>query len=274
LPSFRCPKCSAAIDAAPDAQGVVTCPQCGVKLRSKAPAAKPASAPSPAAAPAAPPPPARPAPTAAPVPVAAPRAGAPSPPSVTNEALLAEIRAVREVQEQILELLRSRPSASASGSTSDGFGFGMAIGMDDEDAPAGPPPASTPPMRSRRRKTVLLIDDDTDTRQLAAAALAAAEVPVRTVSEGQAALAAIAEEKPDVIALELDMGGSMGGKDVINMIKATMEWVDIPLVLYTRAAVASQKEARVIHGADDFVSKGPDGAALLVTRVISLFRRA
>ena len=28
----------------------------------------------------------------------------------------------------------------------------------------------------------------------------------------------------------------MAGKDVINMIKATMEWVDIPIVLYTRAA--------------------------------------
>ena len=47
-----------------------------------------------------------------------------------------------------------------------------------------------------------------------------------------------------MIALELDLGGAMAGKDVINMIKATMEWVDIPIILYTRVAVESQKEAR------------------------------
>jgi CheY-like chemotaxis protein len=191
---------------------------------------------------------------------------------VSLDTLLAEIRAVRKTQDEILTLLRTRPAAERA--PDEGFGFGMAIGQDDDDRAPAAPAAAPAPVRSRRRKTVLLIDDDADTRQLAAAALAAADVPVRTASEGNAALGLIAEEKPDVLVLELDMGGAMGGKDVINMIKATMEWVDIPIVLYTRARVASQKEARVIHGADDFVSKGGDGAAQLVARVIALFRRA
>jgi len=265
VPSFRCPKCSATIDAVPDAQGVVACPQCGVKLRSKASPAPSVAVPSPPPSPA-------PAPAPAPIPAAAPPR-APAAPGVSMELLLAEIRAVRDLQEQILERLSTGGTSPAP--APDGFGFGMAIGMDEDDVPGGgAPKPKAPPMRKGRRKTVLLIDDDADTRQLAAAALAAAEVPVRTVGEGHAALAAIAEEKPDVIAIELDMGGSMGGKDVINMIKATMEWVDIPLVLYTRAPVASQKDARVIHGADEYVSKGPEGPALLVTRIISLFRRA
>jgi response regulator RpfG family c-di-GMP phosphodiesterase len=64
----------------------------------------------------------------------------------------------------------------------------------------------------------------------------------------------------------------MGGKDVINMIKATMEWVDIPIVLYTRAPVESQREARTVHGADEFVLKSA-GPAALVTRCIALFRK-
>jgi hypothetical protein len=51
-----------------------------------------------------------------------------------------------------------------------------------------------------------------------------------------------------------------------------MEWVDIPIVLWTREAVSTQKEARQIHGADEVVPKS-GGAAGLVARVITLFRR-
>ena len=104
------------------------------------------------------------------------------------------------------------------------------------------------------------------------AELERAAVPVRAFADGQAGLQAIAAEKPDVIALELDLLGPMAGKDVINMIKATMEWVDIPLVLYTRAAVESQSEARTVHGADEFVLKTA-GPAALVARCIALFRK-
>jgi DNA-binding response OmpR family regulator len=64
----------------------------------------------------------------------------------------------------------------------------------------------------------------------------------------------------------------MAGKDVINVIKATMEWVDIPIVLWTREPVANQREARQIHGADEIVPKS-SGAAALVARVITVFRR-
>jgi CheY-like chemotaxis protein len=176
---------------------------------------------------------------------------------------MAEVRAVKELQEEILSLLKERPSARRD--EGDPSPFGMS---DDVPTPARPIPA----VRARRRKTVLLIDDDAVTRDSALAALGKAEVPTRTAADGHAALAAIAEEKPDVIVLELGLGGSMGGKDVVNMIKATMEWVDIPIVLYTRLPVESQKEARQIHGADELVLKtaGPDA---LVVRVIAVFRK-
>src|SRR2546422_588691 len=99
-----------------------------------------------------------------------------------------------------------------------------------------------------------------------------AQVPVRTVVDGNAGIQAIAAEKPDVIAIELGIGGSMAAKDVINMIKATMEWVDIPIILYTRLPVESQKEARTLHGADDLVLKR-SGPPTLVSHVIAAFRR-
>ncbi len=33
------------------------------------------------------------------------------------------------------------------------------------------------------------------------------------------------------------------------MVKATMEWVGIPILLYTRLPIESAKQARTIHGA-------------------------
>ncbi len=118
----------------------------------------------------------------------------------------------------------------------------------------------------------MLLDDDAKTRQAAQDELERAEIPVRAFTDGNKALAAIAEDKPDVIVLELAVGGDLGGKDLVNMIKATMEWVDIPIVLWTREAISNQKEARQIHGADEVVSKSL-GAAALVARVITVFRR-
>jgi DNA-binding response OmpR family regulator len=119
---------------------------------------------------------------------------------------------------------------------------------------------------------VVLLDDDPQTRQAAANELEQAEIPVRAFAEGNKALQAIAEDKPDVIVLELAVGGDLAGKDLVNMIKATMEWVDIPIVLWTRESVSNQREARQLHGADEVVAKSA-GAAALVARLINLFRR-
>jgi CheY-like chemotaxis protein len=174
------------------------------------------------------------------------------------ERLLEEIQAVRDVQEQILSLLRS---GAAGPSAPEPLGGSL---MGEQTLPAR--------VRSRVRKTVLLIDDDPATREAAEAEFRSAEVPVRAVADANSGIQAIAEEKPDVIALELSVQGAMSGNDVINQIKATMEWVDIPIILYTRVAVESQKEARQVHGADDLVLKR-SGPKALVSRIITVFRR-
>jgi CheY-like chemotaxis protein len=177
--------------------------------------------------------------------------------------VLQEVRAVRETQGRILRAIADlRRVVSAAAPPGD-------------DVPAAAEAADEPafsPIRDGLRKAVLLVDDDPRTREAAVAELQRAEVAVRAFDDGNAALSAIAEEKPDVIALELGLGGAMGGKDLVNLIKATMEWVDIPIVLWTREDVTTQKEARQIHGADEVVPKAGGPAALLAC-VINLFRR-
>jgi CheY-like chemotaxis protein len=186
---------------------------------------------------------------------------------VTLAALLSEVRAVRETQHRILDVLEglrwAAPAPDAPPPAAAEF-------ADPEVAGAG---AAGLPIRAHPRKTVVLVDDDPQTREAAVAELQHADVPVRAFDDGNAALSAIAEEKPDAIVLELGTGGDMGGKDLVNFVKATMEWVDIPIILWTREPIASQKEARQIHGADELVPKS-GGAATLLARVMTVFRRA
>ena len=159
-----------------------------------------------------------------------------------------------------MSLLRARPAGGPAVAPPEGAA---------EDAA----PAPRPVLRARRQKTVLLIDDQDESRKTAVTALEQARVPCRAFPDGPRGLEGLAAERPDVIVLELAIGGAMAGRDVINMIRATMEWVDIPVLLYTRLPVESQKEARTVHGADDVVLKGPGSADALVAHVIQLFRR-
>ena len=306
---MKCPKCKVAVTSAPDASGLIICQKCGARLRTrtgsetvmapasalagagaetlppgkiKAPRAGAETVPPIPSGPSAPRPgvdtlaapagvaPKKEAPAAEPTPSekpSEPPSDASPPATAGLEGLFAELRAVRAAQEEILALLKEqlaasdRAPAAAPGEAS--------LGADD----TGPTPSLAPVVRSRRRKTVLLIDDDPSSRIAALQALEHAEVPTRTAPDGSSGLAAIAQEKPDVIVLELGIDGAMSGKDVVNMVKATMESVDVPIVLYTRMPIESQKEARIIHGADELVPKGPDGANLLVARVIGLFRK-
>jgi len=177
--------------------------------------------------------------------------------SATLDIVLRELQTIRETQRQILDALWGvRPPVSAHARAE--------VAREE--------PLALSAIRTQRPKSVVLVDDDPRSREDAVAELLRADVPVRAYDDGNAALHGIAEEKPDVIVIELGLEGEMGGKDVINMIKATMEWVDIPIILWTRESVKNQKEARQVHGADEVVAKST-GAAALVARVITIFRR-
>jgi len=278
---MTCPRCKADVRGRPDAAGIIVCPACNAQLKVKVPGSVPptpagnitlppgARAPVPGPTP-------KPAGPLGPVPVpakggaaaAAPQlAMAPSPAAgpaaaVSLDDVLSELKAVRGLQMEILSILKAMASVTGPAAP--------APSAEGDDPYAAPVPA----VRTRRRKSVLVIDDDEETRKAAVAALEQAEVPVTTAKDGTAGLEAMASgERPDVVVLELGMAGRMAGKDVVNMIKATMEWVDIPIVLYTRLPVDGQKEARLVHGADELVPKGPGAPETLVARVIALFRR-
>jgi CheY-like chemotaxis protein len=296
---MKCPRCQTGIESNPDPAGYMVCPGCGARLRRTAAQAAQMVPASVQAGSVTLPPGDGPlgprrvsskstAPAAAKAtgavrrvddtartakatvaaviasPFAPPAENAPAPASASEvEAILTEVRAVRRIQDEILDLLRGRAD---SGGDSGGFSS-SSRGNDDFEG------LQEPTVRSSRRKRVLLVDDDEAASGVVEFVLKGSEVPVTVVGDGNSALASIARDKPDVIVLELGIAGAMAGKDVVNMIKATMEWVDIPIILYTRVPMEGQKEARQIHGADDFVAKGPGGPEAVLAKVISFFRK-
>ncbi len=282
---MKCPKCSSSFSGKPNDAGLLTCPSCGARLRTKTTAVFKAAKQAPA-----PPPPepaTKPEPPPEPVakPVAKPDLKLPASPSdtimarveshppfdvnatiprgmtppgfarratpgpmpkltgpVTLEALMGEIQALRKTQLEILALLQGSASA-------------------------GPAPAPSAPAG------VLVVDDDAAARKEITSALAEDGVAAREAPDGSEALAAIATQKPLVIVLEPDMGGAMPGRDVLSMVKATMEWLDIPVILYTRATIGSEEEARTEYGADHLVHKGAGSSVALVALVHELLAK-
>ena len=174
--------------------------------------------------------------------------------------------ALYQTQKQMLEILQERlgpvPAMPEDASESNDM-------IEDNDFGAG----SRVPTRSSSRKSVLVIDDDEASRAAAVAALEKAEVVVRTAESGQVAIDSLAQEIPNVIALEGEMSGEVSGKDIVDRVRSVMEWVNIPIVLYTQARLKSQEDARTLYGADGYVLKGPKGPDALVSQVITLFRQ-
>lgn len=280
--AIKCPKCSAALTVTPDELGIITCGSCGSRFRSpgavkftvQGPGPVPPSAPGPRSEP-----PTKRSDTPAkmadsplpplsdvdavlaridspPSPDSTIRPGAagqiviprpsPTPQPVSLEAVLAEVRAVRQTQQQILDLLRGGASAAPNGAQ-------LELGL--------PRSAAAPPVRG----AVLLIDDDPRARSEAAQALQSIAV-VRTEADGNSALAAIAMERPDVIVLEPGLAGATPGKELLDVIRSTVEWARIPVVLYARQPA----EAADPPGSGASLAKGPGSAQALVSRVAAL----
>ncbi len=186
----------------------------------------------------------------------------PTPQSSIEELMFALYQTQKQMLEILQERLRPDPEPDKPEDLPDDATF--------EDNDFAAPVAA----RASGRKSVLVIDDDEATRAAAVAALEKAEVVVRTAESGQVAVDSLAKEMPDVIALEGEMSGEISGKDIVDRVRSVMEWVNIPILLYTQAKLESQEEARTLYGADGYVLKGPNGPDALVSQVITLFRQS
>ena len=117
---------------------------------------------------------------------------------------------------------------------------------------------------------VLVVDDILSNVKLLEAKLTAEYFDVVTAFNGVDCLARLAETAPDIVLLDVMMPG-MDGFEVCRRIKSNPKIAHVPVVMVTALDQPADRVAGLEAGADDFLTKPVDDAALFA-RVRSLVR--
>src|SRR5438552_11106389 len=120
------------------------------------------------------------------------------------------------------------------------------------------------------RMLVLVADDDRAVREALERALQLAGYDVALASDGDAALAGIAERTPDAVVLDVMMPG-YDGLDVTRRLRR--EGNRIPILLLTARDAVGDRVDGLDAGADDYLPK-PFALEELLARLRALLRRS
>ena len=117
--------------------------------------------------------------------------------------------------------------------------------------------------------SVLLVEDDKPTREMMARTLEKSDWQVSEAGNGREALDRLAQQKPQLILLDLMMP-VMDGFDFLLEMRANAEWQDIPVIVLT-AKDLTEEDRRILNGrVKQIVEKG--GCAH--EQVVSLIHQA
>ncbi|MEE8702905.1 response regulator transcription factor [Bifidobacterium crudilactis] len=120
---------------------------------------------------------------------------------------------------------------------------------------------------------ILVVDDDRTFTEMLRAALLTQGYEVAVASAGSGCLAAVPQEKPDLILLDMELPDTDG----LSVIRSVRRWSDVPiLVVSGQGATVEQDVPEVIEaldaGADEYVPK-PVALDEILARVRALCRR-
>src|SRR5437867_13004802 len=118
-------------------------------------------------------------------------------------------------------------------------------------------------------QTVLVVEDESSIASFVALYLKNAGYKVRTVGTGEAALERLANERPDLVVLDL-MLPDLDGIEVCRRIRKSSE---VPILMLTARDEDVDKIIGLEVGADDYLTK-PFNPRELVARIKSILRRS
>lgn len=134
--------------------------------------------------------------------------------------------------------------------------------MDEQTTPAPQPPAGAV-------KKILLVEDDDSLASVYETRLQAEGFNIRRVPNGEDALAATLEYKPDLILLDVMMP-KVSGFDVLDILRNTPETVSVKVIMLTALSQDSDKERAKELGVDDYLVKSQVVIADVVDRIKQL----
>ena len=115
-----------------------------------------------------------------------------------------------------------------------------------------------------RGDMILVVDDSPVELRLVTAALASGGYRILTAVDGEDAVEKAISEQPKLIVLDVVMP-KKNGYQVCRTLKTTDETKNIPIVLLTSKNQDSDKFWGMKQGADEYLTKPFDSAALLET---------
>lgn len=117
---------------------------------------------------------------------------------------------------------------------------------------------------------ILIADDNPQILELLEAYLEPIGARIRLAADGEATLAAIEQEKPDLILLDIMMP-RRSGFEVCRLLKDDPRYRDIPVIMVTALNETGDVERAQECGSDDYVTK-PVNKIELLDRVQNLLR--
>jgi DNA-binding response OmpR family regulator len=119
---------------------------------------------------------------------------------------------------------------------------------------------------------ILVVDDEPNIVLSLEFLMKQAGFQVRTASDGEAALAAVAAETPDLVLLDVMMPRK-NGYEVCQAIRANPDWKAVRVIMLTAKGREVEREKGLALGADDYITK-PFSTQEVVERVRELLAEA
>jgi DNA-binding response OmpR family regulator len=115
------------------------------------------------------------------------------------------------------------------------------------------------------RQRILVVDDQPEILEVTTMVLAGAGFDVQTASNGGEALARAADERVDLVLLDINMPG-MDGWETLRLLRADEELERLPILMFSVKGEVSDQVQSLKEGATGYVTK-PFVADELIDRI-------
>ena len=118
---------------------------------------------------------------------------------------------------------------------------------------------------------ILCVEDDASIRDIEVYTLNSTGFDAKGVADGEAFRAALREQKPELVLLDVMLPGE-DGVSLLRFLKSSSETAEIPVIMATAKGMEYDKIQSLDLGADDYLVK-PFGMMEMVSRVKAVLRR-
>jgi DNA-binding response OmpR family regulator len=136
--------------------------------------------------------------------------------------------------------------------------------MDQTPTQSAPQPSAEPAASGNKR--ILFVEDDEALASVYTMRLEAEGFQVRRVPNGEDALAAALEYRPDLILLDVMMP-KVSGFDVLDILRNTPETANMKIIMLTALSQDADKQRAQSMGVDDYLVKSQVVIADVIDRI-------